>query len=665
MDSAAFDLRREHLATPTASRGERMAAGPTTAAARGRKHAAYPPTDDRRASRQRENSMNTQRAFFVTPKPLEVVPIAPPPEALRRRRDAQFAEEGAKSTRYTLPETLQSSSPVGYRHRVALDQTEAAEALELLALHRPTQFVPNDDAITERELFEEHALGVLSARQSTNYRGHRVVTLGPEDSARVTEHLSSMDGLEARVHDKATHTHLVFSRDYRTPFTLLLTFIGHQPFSSLWTVAKRAWEKRFRGKDDIPTIGYLQHIHLGVLADAMERAAVISSGGRRAANTIMRPFCGTFASSNVTSIRAIEALAGEAEQNAGARDMAGWRLGFVVQVGQVDSDERPCVRAETLRKMGANLLAFRSERILPGVNAEEKAPAQYHVEQGMDVPDDLTVMCGRAAYNAFAHWTGVDRERSKELLLLERVDVLTPDGERRINEIRAMLNSVTEKVVSGLPLWADLPTGRALSRNTQRGKKAFALAGQRIYIGGLDRSEIEREGIEWTLALRAFGASAARSALFAELMGVVDLPTDCDLLAGICLMAGPVNQNDIGKEFFGGKDMLQAAFPHKDPTSLLVWTLKAKTISDPIGNEEQLMNPAQKGALVDLRPGPHDVAFIRNGGRVAPLRSREGRVNGERAFADVDNFVTDPDGREIPGNRGSQWPQAWRDAAVW
>jgi hypothetical protein len=33
-----------------------------------------------------------------------------------------------------------------------------------------------------------------------------------------------------------------------------------------------------------------------------------------------------------------------------------------------------------------------------------------------------------------------------------------------------------------------------------------------------------------------------------------------------------------------------------------VWTVKAKTVADPIGNEEQLMNPAQKGALVDLRP---------------------------------------------------------------
>ena len=163
--------------------------------------------------------------------------------------------------------------------------------------------------------------------------------------------------------------------------------------------------------------------------------------------------------------------------------------------------------------------------------------------------------------------------------------------------------------------------------------------------------------------MRAFGAAAARGALVAELMGVVELPADCDLLAGICLMAGPVNQNDIGKQFYGKADLL--ARTHADPTSLLVWTFKAKTVADPIGNEEQLLNPRQKGALVDLRPGPHEVIGLRLGGRVVPMRKQDNRVNTERAFHDQGNFVTDPDGREIAGNRGSPWPAELSGANVW
>ncbi len=148
-------------------------------------------------------------------------------------------------------------------------------------------------------------------------------------------------------------------------------------------------------------------------------------------------------------------------------------------------------------------------------------------------------------------------------------------------------------------------------------------------------------------------------------MGVVELPEDCDLLAGICLMAGPVNQNDIGKAFFGHSDLLSKAFPDRDPTSLLVWTLKAKTVADPVGNEEQLLNKARKGALVDLRGGPHDLVKLLRKGRLEPMRRRNGRVNGERAFHDQDNFVVAPDGREVPGNRGSPWPRAWASETLW
>ena len=172
-------------------------------------------------------------------------------------------------------------------------------------------------------------------------------------------------------------------------------------------------------------------------------------------------------------------------------------------------------------------------------------------------------------------------------------------------------------------------------------------------------------GVGWGHAVQAAGAAASRSALYCELMGCVDIPEGCDLLAGVCLMAGPVNQNDIGKQFYGLPDLLAGAHPSADPTSLLVWTLKAKTVADPIGNEEQLLNTQRKGALVDLRPGPHEVARLRAGGRLAPMRRRAGRVNAERAFADVDNFARAPDGAPIPGNRGSAWPATWAGAPVW
>ena len=135
-------------------------------------------------------------------------------------------------------------------------------------------------------------------------------------------------------------------------------------------------------------------------------------------------------------------------------------------------------------------------------------------------------------------------------------------------------------------------------------------------------------------------------------MGVTDLPPDCDLLAGICLMAGPVNQNDIGKQFYGYRDLLADAFPDEDTTSLLVWTLKAKTVADPIGNEEQLLNAARKGALVDLRPAPDEVISIASPGGIVPFRAKGST---ERAFAGAGNFVTSPEGTDIPGNRGAIW----------
>lgn len=587
-------------------------------------------------------------------KPVTLVPIPPPPPAHRARRDARFASPGEKRGRYHLPASLESGSPVGFRTRLPLTQAEADLAATLLSLEPPSAFVPGP-APTEGELFEECALGILSARQSTNYRGHRQVTVGPEHSAQLAAILRRLEGLDGAVLDGAACTHIGLSRPYRTPFTFLLTFIGHPPVASLVTVPLRAWRKRFRHVDDIPTIGFLQHLHVGIWADQMERAAILASGGARAANVVLGPFSGPVRlAQNAGVIGEIEALAGLTP----ADRAAGWRVAVVAQVGAVATPS--AIPPRLCRKLGANLLAFRSERIQPGVNAEDKAPPAYQARQPMDVPDTLTEMAGRAAYNAFARWTGVARERAKELLLLERIDVLTPNGKERLRGVRRHLEETTDHLVADLPLWADLPMGRALSRNASRGKKAFALAGQRIYVGGLSRSEIEAEGLDFLHAVRAFGAAAARSALVAELAGCIDLPPDCDLLAGICLMAGPVNQNDIAKAFYGGQDLLAEAFPGRDPTSLLVWTLKAKTVTDPIGNEEQLLNAAQRGALVDLRAAPHEVCAVRVSGSIRPMRRAEAPgapvTSQERAFADQGNFVTEPDGAEIPGNLGIPWP---------
>ncbi len=151
----------------------------------------------------------------------------------------------------------------------------------------------------------------------------------------------------------------------------------------------------------------------------------------------------------------------------------------------------------------------------------------------MDVPDELTVQAGRAAYNAFAHWTGLDREEAKDLLLAERVDVLTAGGKERLRAIRDEQNAITDKVVQRMPAWADLPTGRLFSRNAERGRKAFGLAGQRIYIVGVSRREMLARGLCWLHAVRAPRAPRARGAHTAELMGVTGMPDDCDLLAGI------------------------------------------------------------------------------------------------------------------------------------
>lgn len=598
-------------------------------------------------------------ATGVDQRPVEVVTLPPP--AVRASRQATFAKPGEKRNRYHLPTRLESGSPVGYRQRLALTPAEAAQVMPLLSLDRPAEFV-DSAPVTEQELFEEASLGVLSSRQSTNFRGFRQVTFGPKDSERLAHLLRSLHQRDAEVLANAAYTHVVLCRPYRTPFTFLLTFIGHGPLLSGVTVPWRAYNKLRHHHDDIPTIGYLQQLHTGILADALPRASLIASQGRRRAQVHSAPFCSAARrDDNRPVLHAIEELCGLSVKE---RSL-GWRVALVAQVGAVAPSQQMALPASLWRKLGANLLAFRSERIQPGVNAEASAPAQYQQRQDMAVPEALEHMAARSAVNAFHHWTGVPREQAKRLLLIEAIDVQSEEGKERLRSVRQHLEQVTDKILQRLPLWADLALLKALSKNTARGKKAFALAGQRIFIGGLSRREVEQTGIQFEQAVRAFGAAAARASLYCELMGVVGLPADCDLLAGVCVMAGPVNQNDIGKQFQGSADLLSHSFAGRAPTSLLVLTLKAKTVADPIGNEEQLQNAARKGALVDLRPAPHEVVSLARHGKLQPMRQRGSLLNQERAFSDQNNFARDPSGTDIPGNTGQAWPELWAREPMW
>ena len=596
------------------------------------------------------------RGAHAAMKPLVFVPIAPPPEAERVERGAVFAAANGRRTRHSLPSSLSSPSPLGFRTRISLSTNEAKLLLTLAAREPPTAFLP-PSPVREQRLFEETALSTLIARQSTNFRGWRTVVVGGADAARAAALLRRMGTGPVPVLDGASHVHLVWSRPYRTPFTMLLTFVGHKPVRSLLGVPWRALNKRFGHVDDIPTIGFLQQLHLGVLAEAFDRAAVIASRGRARAQVHLAPLTPTTRDGAV-ALAELEQLSGLTA----ADKRAGWRLGLAAQIGDVSAAVE--LDEATSQRLGAALLALRSERVQPGVGVDDSAPAPYQHRQTMDVSDALTDQCGRALYHAFALFSGLSRTAARELLLIERVDVLTPEGKTRLRAIRSQLEAISDRLIAGLPLWADLLLGRALSKNAARGKKAFALAGQRIYIGGLSQPEVQRHGLSFDHAVRAFGAAAARAAFVAEVSGTTDIPPGCDLLGGVCLMAGPVNQNDVGKSFFGYRDLLADAFAGRDPTSLLVWTLKAKTVADPIGNEEQLLNAARKGMLVDLRPGPHEVVFVKTDAGLQALRQRDGRTNQERAFYAAGNFVVDPSGREIPGNRGTPWPKAWSNAVV-
>ncbi len=312
-------------------------------------------------------------------KPLEVVPVAPPDE-VRVKRIPREPGPDDKRDRYCLPLGLDSSSPVGYRTRIPLSRDEAAQVLDLMSIAPPTGFGPVDIP-TEGELFEESALGVLSSRQSTNFRGHRQVTVGPESCDEFAAQLRRLADLDAEVLDGASYTHVIFARPYRTAFTQLLTFVGHRPVASVATVPWRAWRKRRHHAADIPTIAYLTELHIGILADAIERAVLIASRGRRRAQVFMRPFAGEGAERNAKVMRDLSQACGLSI----TERAAGWQVALVVQVGRAREHESVQLPEALWTKLGANLMAFRSERIQPGVNQEDAAPAEYQTRQPMDV----------------------------------------------------------------------------------------------------------------------------------------------------------------------------------------------------------------------------------------------------------------------------------------
>ena len=70
---------------------------------------------------------------------LKLVQIPPPPLEQRRRRMAAFAPPGQR-TRYSMPSSLNSGSPVGYRMRLPLTPEQAEEAALLLSLSKTHSF---------------------------------------------------------------------------------------------------------------------------------------------------------------------------------------------------------------------------------------------------------------------------------------------------------------------------------------------------------------------------------------------------------------------------------------------------------------------------------------------------------------------------------------------
>jgi len=596
------------------------------------------------------------------------VPIPAP--ARPRQRLARLCDPGEKRSRHHLPERLESSSPLGYRTRVSLAPEEARLALALPSRAEARRFMDTATPYRtlESTLFEEAALGVLVSRQSTNFFGQRQVTLGPSWSGKVEALLDALEGREGAVLRGAAHTHLWLGRPYQTPFTALLTFVGHPPLADVLTVPFRALRKGVAGHADIPSIGWLPHVHAGILSEQVSRAVALAHAGRMGVRTFLRPFVGEAAQRNAPLLSDLEKAAG---LNVLDTRLGGWRLMGVTQVGVLPPGDRlpfadlddalPNGRSRMARRIAATAMAFRSERVLPGhllgVELPENVPWIYREPEETTVPQALMDEVLRAARDAFEERLGYGvPEGVRDALLVHEIDTTSAPGQTEITLIRQELDEVTQRIRKNLPVWADAVSLGALARLVEQGTKAFALSGQRVVIFGLDGELLRGTGVDFEHAVRAVGAAIARACWIFEIAGSTEIPEGADLLGGVCAMAGPVNLNDIGKSFYGHADLLRRNYGQGLPTSLAVVCFKAKTPADPIGNEEQLLNRTKRGPLVDLRKGPHEAVALRASpeSRVVPMRADP--VSRERAFHDVGNFVAGPDGREIEGNRGVPYP---------
>lgn len=76
-------------------------------------------------------------AYETQSKPLKAIVVQPPSAAQRFQRMADFADPDQKKSRYNLPSSLKSSSPIGYRHRISMSKEEVESILPMLSLTPP------------------------------------------------------------------------------------------------------------------------------------------------------------------------------------------------------------------------------------------------------------------------------------------------------------------------------------------------------------------------------------------------------------------------------------------------------------------------------------------------------------------------------------------------
>ena len=133
-----------------------------------------------------------------------------------------------------------------------------------------------------------------------------------------------------------------------------------------------------------------------------------------------------------------------------------------------------------------------------------------------------------------------------------------------------------------------------------------------------------QKGVAWERAVRAAGLQL-RGGPHVR-FGLIDLPESC--IAYRVLPHGRSGQPERHRQAVLRLPRPAGwGAPGVTPCRL-VWTLKAKTIADPIGNEEQTAQSRPEGALVDLRCGPHEAVWVvDNDGTRRPMRKEGERVS--------------------------------------